>query len=596
MFNSTLLPCEKDRKRLTSGANSICSEAATSNITVTDIHLGLQNIILQYCSSTRKALDKLLELQHLFFNHVKKARMSYADFINFISEAENAILDIAIVCGMEHHFRQSLQDLRDKPVDNRMICQDEKITVIICSIVIDLKTEAISDLLCHGTFPKILRNSIPTNITPKLICTLCENSKCSLNASEKLQITTLKTSYSYDSCDASFLYKLIRNSNCLQPPTQGWGKIPTKKDTSLSDDIERIHMLRNKLAHRHNTRVDQNEFETYFMEFHKITQRISEDYEKELTSIETSSLDPNRQNDLTKALMALEDVKGEETIQIQIELTTVDDAESRAEILNGLKNDINKGAVNIEFIQADYGSLILYANIYSEIMKTDESLQLEISSFIRKILHHGRVNMTRTQWIDAVILLVEGSVELKTDSSAEKTLRLKFNVKMDVFETETRLEAEIGDFMQQTIGHLNGKGFTEDVTALFGTIQPDEAIHGDDAVLCKETLIRDGPQNSFSSNANLSKQTNFENKNTSVETYSAESDFNFINTPLSIPTISGGIAQMNESSNIISSLLTNHENLTACAEVAAKNDIDINSIPPEIQDLILEHSSLIRKM
>ncbi|VDI45602.1 Hypothetical predicted protein, partial [Mytilus galloprovincialis] len=127
MFSSTLPPCENDRKRPVNGAISICAFSASPSITVKQIHLELQGIIIQYCCSTRKSVEKLAELRNLTFGHVKKASMSCTEFNTFMSEAEDAIYDLASVCGKEDYYRQMLLDLRDKPLDTRMFCQYEKV-------------------------------------------------------------------------------------------------------------------------------------------------------------------------------------------------------------------------------------------------------------------------------------------------------------------------------------------------------------------------------------------------------------------------------------------------------------------------------------
>lgn len=127
MFSSTLPPCENDRKRPASRAISICVFSATPSITVQQIHIDLQNLIIQYCCSTRKSVGKLAELRNLTFGHIKKASMSCTEFNTFMREAEDAILDIATVCGKEDYYRQMLLDLRVKPLDTRMFYQYEKV-------------------------------------------------------------------------------------------------------------------------------------------------------------------------------------------------------------------------------------------------------------------------------------------------------------------------------------------------------------------------------------------------------------------------------------------------------------------------------------
>lgn len=127
MFSRTLTPCEIDLNSPVNGSISVCGVTAKPGITIKDIHLDLQNIILQYCCSTRKSVEKLAELRNLNFGHMKKARMSCADFNKCTREAGTAIVDIAIVFGKSRDFKQMLQDLHDKPLDTRMFCQYEKI-------------------------------------------------------------------------------------------------------------------------------------------------------------------------------------------------------------------------------------------------------------------------------------------------------------------------------------------------------------------------------------------------------------------------------------------------------------------------------------
>lgn len=139
---------------------------------------------------------------------------------------------------------------------------------------------------------------------------LCINSQKYWTLSEKSQINTLNVSDSYKSLDISLLYKLVKMFPCVPNPTQGWGQKPTKNDLSISDDIERIRILRNNAAHRSNTRVDQDDFNDFFLQFHEIARRSSMDVDHKLTELETTSLDPQKQIDKEKALIELEDVKG----------------------------------------------------------------------------------------------------------------------------------------------------------------------------------------------------------------------------------------------------------------------------------------------
>lgn len=86
----------------------------------------------------------------------------------------------------------------------------------------------------------------------------------------------------------------------------------------------------------------------------------------------------------------------------------IDDAETKAKILNEARSQINEIDLNIEFLGAFTGSLVLYAYISRETLATDEILQTELSSFMTRILKKGKFGMISTQWIDAVIFPSEG--------------------------------------------------------------------------------------------------------------------------------------------------------------------------------------------
>lgn len=65
-------------------------------------------------------------------------------------------------------------------------------------------------------------------------------------------------------------------------------------------------------------------------------------------------------------------------------------------------------------------------------------------------------------------------MELDLNSSVAKSLRLQFNVDMDVFETDEQFESEMNACMQRTLNNLNGKGFIGEVTAILDSGQSGE--------------------------------------------------------------------------------------------------------------------------
>ena len=72
-----------------------------------------------------------------------------------------------------------------------------------------------------------------------------------------------------DQFDITLLYTLIRNISSCPAPVTGWGKPPTDqpRDVSLSANVERIRLLRNKVSgHSVDGKLDDQACEDYFGE------------------------------------------------------------------------------------------------------------------------------------------------------------------------------------------------------------------------------------------------------------------------------------------------------------------------------------------
>lgn len=147
-------------------------------------------------------------------------------------------------------------------------------------------------------------------VPPTTLYLLCRNLRYTWNKSENLQIETIQSHQNYESLNSSMLYRLLRLFSLVGPPTKGWGREPYHVDLNTADDIERIHRMQNELANRCDTRIDQTEFDNYFVQFREITQRIAAKYEHELRAIAEDSIDPKRQNELEVTPQKSEDIKG----------------------------------------------------------------------------------------------------------------------------------------------------------------------------------------------------------------------------------------------------------------------------------------------
>ncbi|KAK3083934.1 hypothetical protein FSP39_005610 [Pinctada imbricata] len=88
----------------------------------------------------------------------------------------------------------------------------------------------------------------------------------------------------YQNFDISLLYVLLRNvctclgvpqTSDLAPPTKGWGKDPTATDINMSDDIERIRILRNEIyGHLPQASIPSLEFNDVWRKLQDISQRM----------------------------------------------------------------------------------------------------------------------------------------------------------------------------------------------------------------------------------------------------------------------------------------------------------------------------------
>lgn len=109
----------------------------------------------------------------------------------------------------------------------------------------------------------------------------------------------------YEKCDISLLYKLIRNTCQIIPPTinskrkMTWGGnlIPSRDCKELGDDVERIRIIRNRVfSHAHSTDMEDGDLEKYFEISLDVCQRMAQkfgkrDYVKELNTIRTCRME-----------------------------------------------------------------------------------------------------------------------------------------------------------------------------------------------------------------------------------------------------------------------------------------------------------------
>ncbi|XP_052102934.1 uncharacterized protein LOC127736429 [Mytilus californianus] len=248
------------------------------------------------------------------------------------------------------------------------------------------------------TFPNILRDVIRSSIHANRLYKLCIPHLRNFSPDQQNCLQDLDLSNSYGSLDVSLIYRLLKQFQLISPPTKGWGIFPCKVDNRLGDDVERIRYYRNQMAHKTNIRIERTEFENYFDSFRDIGHKMDinffqkTNYEETIILHKTCRIDIHMQNKYINTLKELENIKlifertpikfywgnsfnrslvqlrsiiqdekskGREKVRVQIIFQTESDIERTIDILNSLRDDINKGLSGIEFIVAKKGSIVI---------------------------------------------------------------------------------------------------------------------------------------------------------------------------------------------------------------------------------------------
>ncbi|CAC5419661.1 unnamed protein product [Mytilus coruscus] len=131
-------------------------------------------------------------------------------------------------------------------------------------------------LVVSNVFPEIMQELLIKSIPPRTLITMIQNDKNmsgNLNSKEQ-KIIQAMYQRGYADVDVTFAYKLLKYFNLIPTPTQNWGQEPRSCDLSVSNDVERIHHLRNSVYHRASKEVSEAELLKYFTDFSEFGRRI----------------------------------------------------------------------------------------------------------------------------------------------------------------------------------------------------------------------------------------------------------------------------------------------------------------------------------
>ena len=126
----------------------------------------------------------------------------------------------------------------------------------------------------------------------------------------------------YDEMDISLLYILLRNVCGIQAHNKGWGNAPNSADRSVSANIERLRLARNRCGHStggmSNAEFNQvwSEIRAAVVDLDK-TLRIGNKYQEAVDFIRNDTMDPTRDRQFRDQL--LEQMKETENIKKDVQ-------------------------------------------------------------------------------------------------------------------------------------------------------------------------------------------------------------------------------------------------------------------------------------
>ena len=178
-----------------------------------------------------------------------------------------------------------------------------------------------------GTSSAILRDILESYVPHTELLRTVNNRPAPLSLDKHQRELVMKAATEgYKEFDITLLYIILRNlcSNLrdsstpdLPPPSQNWGKEPKPTDLTLSDDIERIRLLRNEVfAHLPRAEFSETDYKKYWGQLKDVChrcknnirlQQFGHDYEQQLKDLEKYTM---ADKDIKDFMDQLDDMQG----------------------------------------------------------------------------------------------------------------------------------------------------------------------------------------------------------------------------------------------------------------------------------------------
>ena len=189
-------------------------------------------------------------------------------------------------------------------------------------------------LVVVDIFQKMFREIMRSNIAPGVLSIQIKKQHKNnssvfkrMTHEERVSLDTL-TGGTYDYIDFTLLYRLMRSLSIINKPTEGWGIPPKKTDITISDDVERLRFIRNRIIHRSNAEIEFTEMIKCFSNIDCITQRIDtylcklpdQGFFRKVRNLRTCCIDPEMKQKYYQDLKDKEDMKGSKLLVFQVYL------------------------------------------------------------------------------------------------------------------------------------------------------------------------------------------------------------------------------------------------------------------------------------
>lgn len=160
----------------------------------------------------------------------------------------------------------------------------------LCGIIEGPLTDLLRDILTKEVPPQILLQRAKDLAEPQ------KNKKPLIMKEQEKLINEGQ----YTKFDISLLYVLIRNCTNIPQHANRWGNTPSAGDKSVSANIERIRLIRNKYAHVDTIHVSDTEYDHRWQEIFDIVQGLENyldtpfSYQDILKAFKIKSMDQNQ--------------------------------------------------------------------------------------------------------------------------------------------------------------------------------------------------------------------------------------------------------------------------------------------------------------